>query len=124
MRENNGLKHFLRNTLIPNRRERLIGFLASEKGFIKFSKSLDHDLEKFLDKTKLSLEFSEFEFEQAGYLYCSSGAELNKEGTIANLYKEAPWVGGWLIISKSGELAIYRPEGRIDDELYFKLQQS
>jgi len=116
-----GLEHFINQAVVKSKRDRFIGFLSSSKGQTKFSKSLDHELVKYLNKSKFTSKFSQSELEQIGDIYCSNGVTNNSEDTMANLYGKAPWEGGWLLLNKSGSIAIYRPEGRTDDELYIKL---
>jgi hypothetical protein len=116
-----GLEHFINEALVKNKRDRFVGFLSTTKGHAKFSKSLDHDFVSYLNKSKFTFKFSASVLEQTGDIYCSSGFTNNSEDSMANLYGKAPWEGGWLLLNKSGSIAIYRPEGRIDDELYIKL---
>jgi hypothetical protein len=40
---------------------------------------------------------------------------------MIDLYNKAPWEGGWLLLNKTGEIAIYRAEGVIDGEIYISL---
>jgi hypothetical protein len=121
MKINSSLENFINKALIKSKRERLVGFLSSAKGHVKFCKALSHDLEKYLDQAKFVSKFSESELEQPGDLYCSNGVTNDNEDLMVNLYGKAPWEGGWLLLNKLGTIAIYRPEGRIDDELYIKL---
>lgn len=107
--------------VVSNKQQRILGFLNTPKGRTKFAKSLSHDLVKVLDKSKISSKPSESDLSQDGYLYCSNGVSSSTCDKLSNLYGKAPWEGGWLIVSKDGNLAIYRPEGRIDDELCIKL---
>ncbi len=116
-----GLEVFIKKAVVKTKRERYLGFLKSTKGQIKFAKSLDHDLEKALDNSKYVSEIGRSELEQNGELFCSNGVTNNTDTSMYNLYGKAPWEGGWLLINKQGTLAIYRPEGRIDDELFIKL---
>jgi hypothetical protein len=121
MNISSGLQHFISEALIKSKRERFIGFLSNTKGHLKFAQSLDHDFEKYLNKSKLTFKFSNSELEQAGDLYCSNNVTNESVDSMANLYGKAPWEGGWLLLNKSGTIAIYRPEGRIDGELYIRL---
>ena len=121
MKISRGLELFLSEALIKSKRERFLNFLGSDKGQIKFAKSLSHDLEKFIEPTKVVSRFSGSELKQQGNLYCSNGVTNDSFDTMINLYGKAPWEGGWLLVNKQGTLAIYRPEGKIDDELYIKL---
>ncbi len=116
-----GLKYFVSSALVKSKRERFVGFLSNTKGHKKFLGSLDHDLEKLLDSSKIVSDISKIDMEQQGDLYCSNGVANNSDLSMVNLYDKAPWEGGWLLINKQGSLAIYRPEGRIDDEIYIKL---
>jgi len=116
-----GLEHFINEAIAKSKRDRFVGFLSNPKGHAKFSKSLDHELVKYLIKSNFTSKFQQSEFEQNGDIYCSNGVTNNSVDTMANLYGKAPWEGGWLLLNKSGTIAIYRPEGRIDDELYIKL---
>ena len=121
MKISSGLEHFLREALIKNKRDRFLGFLSSTKGQMKFSKTLDHDFEKHLDSTKFVSNIPERELEQSGDLFSSNGVTNESNDSMANLYGKAPWEGGWLLLNKLGTVAIYRPEGKIDNELYIKL---
>jgi hypothetical protein len=116
-----GLENFIHNALLKSKRDRILGFLTKEKNHKKFSSALDHDFEKYLDTTKFVSKLSESELEQVGNLYCSNGVTNNSESPMVNLYGKAPWEGGWLLINKMGTLGIYRPEGRVDDEIHIKL---
>jgi len=116
-----GLEYFISEALVKSKRDRFVGFLSSAKGQVKFSKSLDHEFVSYLNKSKFSSKFPQSELEQTGDIYCSNGVTNNSVETMANLYGKAPWEGGWLLLNKSGTIAIYRPEGKIDDELYIKL---
>jgi len=116
-----GLFFFLSSALVKSKRERFLGFLKNGKGQKKFARSLDHDLFKFLDKNLFVTKLSEKVLSQSGNLFCSNGINSNSESSMIDLYGKAPWEGGWLLISKSGKFAIYRPEGRIDDEIHIKL---
>lgn len=116
-----GLERFINEAVVKSKKNRFIGFISSTKGHEKFSKSLSHELMKYLNESKFCSKFSQSELEQFGDLYCSNGVTNNSEDTMSNLYGKAPWEGGWLLLNKSGTIAIYRPEGNIDDELYIKL---
>ncbi len=116
-----GLKYFIGSALVKSKRERFIGFLSNAKSHKKFLASLDHDLEKLLDCSKIVFDISMIDMEEQGDLYCSNGVSNDSDSSMENLYDKAPWEGGWLLINKQGSSAIYRPEGRIDDEIYIKL---
>ena len=121
MKISSGLEHFLSEALTKNKRDRFIGFLSSAKGHIKFFKALDHDFVKHLDSTKFVEKIPEVELEQFGDLFCSNCVANDSNDSMTNLYGKAPWEGGWLLLNKHGTIAIYRPEGRIDDEIYIRL---
>lgn len=121
MNISSGLEHFVSKALTKSKRERFIGFLSNAKGHAKFSKALDHDFEKSLDPVKFASKFSSKELEQAGDLYCSNGVTNNNDDSMVNLYGKAPCQGDWMLLNKPGTIAIYRPEGRIDGELYIRL---
>ena len=116
-----GLEHFINNALLKSKRDRILGFLVNEKNHKKFYSALDHDFEKCIDTKKIIKKLTESELNQVGNLYCSNGVTDNSETPMVNLYGKAPWEGGWLLINKTGTLGIYRPEGRIDDEIHIKL---
>ena len=116
-----GLEYFISNALVKNKRDRFKGFLSSDKGHKKFARSLDHDFEKAIDKSTFVTSIDKKEMEQAGNLYCSNGVTNDSDTSMADLYGKAPWEGGWLLLNKEGTFAIYRPEGRIDDQIYIKL---
>ncbi|MCU7829423.1 MAG: hypothetical protein KZQ85_10190 [Candidatus Thiodiazotropha sp. (ex Myrtea sp. 'scaly one' KF741663)] len=116
-----GLEPFIKKAVIKSKRERYLGFIVSKKGQIKFARSLDHDFEKVLDDSKFINKIERNELEQLGDLYCSNGVTNDSPSSMYNLYGKAPWEGGWLLVNKAGTLAIYRPEGRIDNEICIKL---
>lgn len=116
-----GLGNFLKNALLKNRCDRILEFLASEKNHKKFSSTLSHDFLGFLDATKFITKLSDSEMNEVGDLYCANGVTSDSEASLVNLYGKAPWEGGWLLVNKKGTLGIYRPEGRIDDEIHIKL---
>ncbi len=116
-----GLENFINRALVKNKRDRFRGYLASERGHRKFAHSLDHDLEKALDTSHFVAKLSDKELKQQGDLYCSNGVTNDCEASMFDLYGKAPWEGGWLLLNIEGTFAIYRPEGRIDDEIHIKL---
>jgi len=116
-----GLERFISEAIVNSKRNRYVGFLSSSKGQKNFLKSLDHEFMKCLNESKFSSKFSQLELEQSGDLYCSNGVTNSSEDTMSNLYGKAPWEGGWLLLNKPGTIAIHRPEGKVDDELYIKL---
>ena len=121
MNISDGLRLFLSNALINSKRDRYIGFLSNNKGHIKFSKSLSHDFISCLDRSLFTNKFSDEVLNQSGDLYCANGVTNGSEASMMVLYGKAPWEGGWLLINKTGKLAIYRAEGKIDDEVYIAL---
>ncbi len=115
------LAKFIREAVCKPKRERYAGYLANKKGKLKFLAALDHDLEKDIKLSKSVKELSENDWSRSGVFYSSRGAYAIHSETIKQAYENAPWEGGWLILSKTGKYGIYRPEGRMDDELYIKL---
>ncbi len=116
-----GLESFIKRAVIKSKRDRYLGFLTSAKGRMKFAKSLDHDFETVLDESKFVQNLERSELDQPGDLFCSNGVTSNTSTSMYDLYGKAPWEGGWLLINKKGNIAIYRPEGRIDEELCVRL---
>jgi hypothetical protein len=41
--------------------------------------------------------------------------------SLKEAYAQASPYGGWLILGASGHVAIFRPEGKVDNELCFTL---
>ena len=116
-----GLKFFIKHALVKSKRDRYLSLFDNKKGQLKFYKSLDHEFSKALNPSKFVEKITDKEMQQAGSLYCSNGVTSNSETSIEYLYGKAPWEGGWLLINENGTLAIYRPEGMIDDEVHIKL---
>ncbi len=121
MKNTKHLVKFVREAVIKRKRERYVGYLVNKKGQTKFLAALDHDLLRDIDDSKAVNELSEKEWLMHGYFYSSQGAYDIPNKTITEAYEKAPWEGGWLILSESGGLGVYRPEGRIDGEIYIKL---
>ena len=116
-----GLKIFLGNAPAKSKRDRYVGFLSNNKGHIKFSKSLSHDFTSCLDRSLFTTKFTDEVLNQPGDLYCANGVTNDSEASMMELYGKAPWEGGWLLTNKTGKIAIYRAEGKIDDEVYIAL---
>ncbi len=115
------LAKFIREAVIKTKRERYVGYLANKKGKAKFLATLDHDLERDIVTSKAVKELSEDEWSSSAVFFSSQGAYEVQSDTIKQAYDNAPWEGGWLILNEAGNYGVYRPEGRMDDELYIKL---
>lgn len=112
---------FINHAVVNHRRERYLGFISGAKSRHKFLDALDHLLASQLDESLAVGALSEAEWRQPGYLYSSDGIFGGEIGSLRDGYEHAPDEGGWLIVGQSASAAIFRPEGRIDDELYFRL---
>ncbi len=121
MQSTENLAKFIREVVIKTKRDRYAGYLANKKGKAKFLAALDHDLERDIETSKTVKELSENEWSRSAVFYSSQGAYGVQSKTIKQAYENAPWEGGWLILSETGNYCVYRPEGRMDDELYIKL---
>ncbi len=117
----NGLQKFVNRAIMKSKRERFLGFLSKSKNHAKFAKALDHELIAIMDKSLFREPIDINASKEVGYLYCSNGVSSDRETPIAELYGKAPWEGGWLIVNSTGNFAIYRPEGKIDDEVFIEL---
>lgn len=114
--------HFIRRAVVRHRRDRYAGLVASRNGRDKFLCALDHDLEREIEDRTAVPALSETEWKQPGFLYASDGSFGVKLESLRHGYENtAPQGGGWLIISQSATIAIYRPEDWVDDERYFRL---
>tara|TARA_R110002124_G_scaffold217594_2_gene383213 strand:+ start:271 stop:636 length:366 start_codon:yes stop_codon:yes gene_type:complete len=116
-----GLRKFIGNAILKPKRDRVLGFLSNSKNHVKFARTLDHEFYKLLDKSYFRNSIDINSSNELGFLYCSNGISSEKETSISELYGKAPWEGGWLIVNLSGNFAIYRPEGKIDDEVFIEL---
>jgi len=121
MEENRPIYTFIKGAVQKHKQERYIGFLSSKKRQLKLLASLDHDLARDLNSNKEVDGLSESEWKSPCVLYSNQGAFGKLHVSIKRVYEELPWEGGWLIISECGEFGVYRPEGRIDDELFIKI---
>lgn len=113
-----GLHQFIDKAIVNSKRNRVLGFTSSPKKFHKFANLLNHEFLNILDHTKFIPPFDINASKQSGFLICSNGVFNECEKGFSELYGKAPWEGGWLIINSSGNYAIYRPEGKIDNEVY------
>ncbi|MDP7592126.1 MAG: hypothetical protein QF552_05400 [Litorilituus sp.] len=120
----NGLLSFINKAILKPKREHVLAFLANTKNHIKFARTLDHEFMNLLDKSNFKDSIDINSSNDLGFLYCSNGFSTETETRIGELYGQAPWEGGWLIVNLSGTFAIYRPDGKIDDEVFIELQQS
>jgi len=102
------------------KRERYTGFVSNKKNRKKFLDALDHDLVAEIDNSKAINKLDEKEWNQPGFLYSSNGTFGEEITSLKAGYDKASPYGGWLILSQSARIAVFRPEGKIDDELYFK----
>jgi hypothetical protein len=116
-----GLRKFIDRAIVKSKRERVAGFIANSKNHTKFSRILDHELLGVLDNSNFREPIDVNSLNELGFLYCSNGVSSEIGTSINDLYGEAPWEGGWLIVNLSGSFAIYRPEGKIDDEVFIEL---
>jgi hypothetical protein len=112
---------FIQRVVAKEKRERYVGFVGSTKNRGKFLDTLDHALASEMDISKAVKAFSDNEWNNSGFLYSSDGTFGIELGSLKEGYDKASPYGGWLILSQSGLIAILRPEGKIDEELYFKL---
>ena len=111
------LVKFLSISLIKQRRDRYLTLIRNSRGQKTFLKSLDHDIENAVDRTLLVEKLPTAVWKEACLYYSSSGGYGIEFETVKAAYDEAPWEGGWLLLSKSGKSGVIRPEGRIDDEM-------
>ena len=121
MESDTHLGKFLRGCVAKQKRERYAALVNSKKGRKKFLSALDHDLERDIDQTKVIRRIPESEWPKSCTFYSSQGSFGILVASIQQAYENAPWYGGWLIVSASGMCGVYRPEGRIDNESYIKL---
>ena len=121
MESNTNLARFLKGCVAKHEQDRYSALVSKKKGQKKFLSALDHDLERDIDQTKVIDRFPETEWMKNCTFYSSQGSYGIPVATIRQAYDNAPWDGGWLIVSASGMCGVYRPEGRIDDEKYIKL---
>lgn len=112
---------FIQRAIIKEKRGRYAGFVAGTSSKHKFLETLDHVLARHVDVKKAVGALNDSEWRKPGYLYASDGSFGKTLESLRAGYDNAPAEGGWLIVSQSAEAAIFRPEGRMDDELYFRL---
>ena len=115
------LSVFLSKAVVAAKRERYIEFALSTKTHRKFLASLDHDFERDINPSTTVSSLDSTALQIPGYLYSSDGGF----GTVLSHLSDASNVGsphgGWLGVGQTGLLAIYLPEGRADDVVFFKL---
>jgi hypothetical protein len=111
---------FIKHVVIKDKQERYTGFVGSRKNRKKFLDALDHQLESEVDLSKSTKSLDEKEWNAAAMLYSSNETFGMAFNSLKEAYEQASSYGGWLILDLSGHVAIFRPEGKIDDELYFK----
>lgn len=121
MKTSSILEYFFRKALVKSKQERFVGFSSSKKGLTKILKSLDDELLSCLNNEIFTSKFPNSELDQIGNFYCSNGTINEGVESMRHLYDSAPWEGGWLLMSDPESIAIYRPEGKIDSELYIRL---
>ena len=111
---------FIQLIVAKEKRERYAGFVTGTKNRKKFLDALDHALVAEIDTSRAVKKLDEKEWGHPGFLYSSNGTFGMELTSLKDGYDKAPPYGGWLILSQSARVAIFRPEGKIDDELYFK----
>ncbi len=112
---------FIQRVVAKEKRERYAGFVSAKKSRKKFLDALDHALASEIDTAKAVATLSEKDWSQAGFLYSSDGTFGMEVVSLKDAYEGASPYGGWLILSQSASVAIFRSEGKIDDELYLRL---
>ena len=115
------VKLFIQRIVAKEKRERYTGFVGNMKNRKKFLDALDHALVSEIDTSKAVKALSEKEWNDSGFLYSSDGTFGVALASLKEGYDAASPYGGWLILGQSGQVAIFRSEGKIDEELYFKL---
>jgi hypothetical protein len=111
---------FIRRIVSKEKQERYVGFVTGKNGRKKFLDALDHSLEKEIDISMAVKNLDDKEWIQPGFLYSSNGTFGTELNNLKDGYDKASPYGGWLILSQSAGIAIFRPEGKIDDEIFFK----
>ncbi len=111
---------FIQCIVVKEKRERYAGFIGSNRNRKKFLDRLDHALDREIDVSKAVKSLNEKEWSIAAFLYSSDGTFGMAFNSLKEAYGQASPYGGWLILSLSGHVAIFRPEERTDDELLFR----
>ena len=111
---------FLQGAMSKQERDRYLELISSKKGQEKFLRDLDHSIESHIFESCKVEELTQQQWNQAGYLFTSRGVFGQPVEMLRTTYESAPWDGGWLLIGQSGIFGIFRPEGRIDDEIYIE----
>lgn len=112
---------FIQRLVAKEKRDRYVEFVSKEKNREKFLRTLDHALVSEIYTSKAVKSIDEKKWNESGFLYSSDGTFGLELSSLREGYDKASPYGGWLLINQSGDVAIFRPEGKIDDELYFKL---
>jgi hypothetical protein len=115
------VKLFIKRIIAKQKRPRYSASVERDATRKKFLDALDHDLAWHVDEMAAVQELSDEEWNSPAYRYASDGAFGEDVGTLREGYEHASPHGGWLLIGQSGDVAIYRPEDRVDDELFFRL---
>lgn len=123
MIELESLSKFLKGIVQKHKRDRYANYLSSEKGKRRLLTALAHELERDLEAKRVTSSFSECEWAKPALLMSSLGAFGQGYSSLRAAYDDAPWEGGWLLVSAAGTYGIYRPEGRSDNEVLVKLQK-
>ncbi len=112
---------FIRGMVAKGKRDRYAGYVSATKSRRKFLDALDHALSSEIVPARVVATLSEKDWSQPGFLYASDGTFGMAVKSLRDGYDSASPYGGWLILSQSAGVAIFRPEGRVDDELYLRL---
>lgn len=115
------IKRFIDQVVVPTKRERYSSFVESANNRHKFLDVLDHKLESELDLSKAKKSLDEKAWNAGAVLFSSSGSFGAEYSSVKEAYEVAAPEGGWLILDRTGRFAVFRAEGRIDDEKYFEL---
>lgn len=121
MTDINALSVFLKGALVKEKQDRYLGFISSKKGREKFLRDLDHAIEGYIVASRKVSELKQQQWNENGYLFTSRGIFGEPVENLKAAYESASWDGGWLLVSHSGTIGVFRPEGRIDDEMYIEL---
>lgn len=101
MENTNVLIKLVRKAIKVEKHERYLSSLTKNKGKKKLSAALDHDLERDIDDNRIVKELSKSEWLKGGIFFSTQGDYGIITKTIKNAYDDAPWQGGWFILSES-----------------------
>src|SRR6478735_2048929 len=112
------VSRFVQGSIVSAKARRYVALLSSVRGQQKFLSALDHEFEQVVKPTCVTRDRDYGAIWRAPCLVFQSPKKFGTPfDSVCVAYDSLAISDGWLILVVNGEIGIYRPEGRWDDEI-------